>query len=214
MQPGGRGRARARRAADTGQPHISGSGTMRWLASSVQRAALGAMRPAARRYATLTEQYKAKEAKRRAETRANARRDEWESGSSLTGSKAVLLMLTGCTVLATGYNIELLRQRKESNALIRKRMAQVEAEQNAAMGIYAADNKPSEDELAAQKARAATLLADMQEQQRRKEEDKQRRKALWSAKQAAMEKGNKSTFQIRGDPDNATTETTEAAAAT
>ena len=27
--------------------------------------------------------------------------------------------------------------------------------------------------------------------------------ALWAAKQAAMEKGgNKSTFQIRGDPDN------------
>ena len=63
--------------------------------------------------------------------------------------------------------------------------------------------QPSDEEVAAQKARAAQLLADMQEQQRQKEKDKQRRKALWAAKQAAMEKGgSKSTFQIRGDPDN------------
>lgn len=163
----------------------------------------GNLRPVARRYANLTEQRKTKEAQRRAQTRANARKEEWESGSSLTGSNAVILMLTGCTVLATGYNVELLRQRKETNALIRQRMAEVEAEQNAAMGVYTADNRPSDEEVAAQKARAAKLLADMQEQQRQKEEEKQRRKALWVAKQAEMEKGgSKSTFQIIGDPDN------------
>jgi hypothetical protein len=42
----------------------------------------------------------------------------------------------------------------------------------------------------------------MQVQQQQKEEDKQRRKALWIAKQAALDKGGTSSFQIRGDPDN------------
>lgn len=112
------------------------------------------------------------------------------------------MMLAGSTVLATGYNITLLRQRKETNALIARRMSEVEAEQNAAMGIYAPGYRPSDEEVqkvAAQRERAAKLLADMQEQQRQKEEEKQRRKALWKAKQEA----GKTAFQIRGDPDNA-----------
>ena len=49
---------------------------------------------------------------------------------------------------------------------------------------------------------AAKLLADMQQRQRDKDESKEKRKALWRAKQASIEKGGKSSFQIKGDPDN------------
>jgi hypothetical protein len=167
------------------------------------RGRTGVVSRPARRYATnMTEQHKAQEAARRANTRKNARKEDWETGESLTGSKAVILMLSGCTVLGAGYNVELLRQRKETNALMRRRMDEFEAEQNAAMGVYDPNNMPSEQEIAAQKARAAKLLADMQQRQRDKDESKEKRKALWRAKQASIEKGGKSSFQIKGDPDN------------
>lgn len=167
------------------------------------------VKEAATRKLNMTEQLEAREAERRRVTRSFARNDEWESGSSLTGSKMVIGMLTACTVLTTGYNVEMMRQRKESNALMKRRMSELETQQNAEMGIYKADNMPSAGEIAAQKARAAKVLAEMTAKQQAKDAEFEKRKATWRAKQVS---GNKGSFQIKGDPDNLRRPAEEAAA--
>ena len=48
----------------------------------------------------MTEELKEREAERRRVTRAFAKKEEWEQGSSLTGSKMVIGMLTACTVVS------------------------------------------------------------------------------------------------------------------
>jgi len=173
----------------------------------------------ARSYATTaTERFEAKEAARRADTRASLAPPD---AGGLTGNTVVVGFLVAATVLAAGYNVELLRQRKESNALLRERMQELDGTApppQPPSGQSDADAKAAEEAAARQAAAMQAALAAAEAEAREAEAKKRRqfeeRKAKWKAKQAAMRKqekeggagggggGGGSGFQLGGDPDN------------